>query len=64
MPQMNGTGPEKKGEATGRGLGKCRKVSDDEALAKLGTGMGMRRQSGGGKGQGKRLKAGLDNIKH
>jgi len=64
MPQMNGTGPEKKGEATGRGLGKCRKVSDDEALEKLGTGMGMCRQSGGGKGRGKRLKAGLDNIKH
>jgi len=64
MPQLNGTGPEKQGEASGRGLGKCRKVSDDEALAKLGIGMGMRRQSGGGKGQGKRLKAGLDNIKH
>jgi hypothetical protein len=64
MPQLNGTGPEKKGEATGRGLGKCRQVSTDEALEKLGTGMGMRRQSGGGKGQGKRLKAGLDNIKH
>ena len=64
MPQMNGTGPEEKGEATGRGLGKCRQVLTDEALEKLGTGMGMRRQSGGGKGQGKWLKAGLDNIKH
>jgi hypothetical protein len=64
MPQLNGTGPENKGEQTGRGLGKCCQVSDDEALVKLGTGMGMRRQSGGGKGQGKRLKAGLDNIKH
>jgi hypothetical protein len=64
MPQMNGTGPAKKGEETGRGLGKCRQVSADAALEKLGTGMGMRRQSGGGKGQGKRLKAGLDNIKN
>ena len=63
MPQMNGTGPEKKGEATGRGMGKCSLVSTDEAMEKMGTGMGMRRQSGGGKGQGKRLKAGLDHIK-
>jgi hypothetical protein len=62
MPQLNGTGPEKKGEQTGRGMGKCRKVEPDEALEKLGTGMGMRRNSGGGQGMGKRLKAGLDQI--
>ena len=59
---MNGTGPEKQGETTGRGLGKCKQGSDDESLAKLGTGMGLRRKSGGGQGQGKRLKAGLDQI--
>ena len=62
MPQMNGTGPEKKGEATGQGMGKCRKVSADEALEKLGTGMGKRRNSGGGTGMGRRLKAGIDQI--
>ena len=62
MPQMNGTGPEKKGEATGPGMGKCRKVSADEALGKLGTGMGKRRNSGGGTGMGRRLKAGIDQI--
>lgn len=59
MPRMNGTGPEKEGKQTGRGLGKCRKVSDKEALEKLSKGMGLRRKSGGGQGQGKRLKSGL-----
>jgi len=63
MPQLNGTGPEKQGKETGRGLGKCHQVSNNEDIAKLGTGMGLRRQSGGGIGQGKRLKAGLNNIK-
>ena len=62
MPQLNGTGPEMKGEQTGRGMGKCRKVEINEALEKLGTGMGKRRHYGGGQGQGKRLKAGLDQI--
>ena len=51
-----------KGEKTGRGMGKCREVGTDEAREKLGTGMGLRRHSGGGQGQGKRLKAGLDKI--
>lgn len=62
MPQLNGTGPEKEGEQTGHKLGKCRQVQPDEALLKLGTGMGLRRHSGGGQGKGKRLKAGLDKI--
>jgi hypothetical protein len=56
---MDGTGPEKEGKQTGRGLGKCREVSNNEALEKLGKGMGSRRKSGGGQGQGKRLKSGL-----
>jgi len=64
MPRMNGAGPEKDGEQIGRRLGKCKKISKDEALQKLGTGMGMRRQSGGGQGTGKRLKAGLNHITH
>ncbi len=64
MPQMDGTGPEKKGKLTGRGLGKCKKTSEEEALQKLGKGMGLRRKSGGGEGRGKRLKSGINiNMK-
>jgi hypothetical protein len=59
MPHLNGTGPEKQGAKTGRGLGQCRKESDNEAIEKLGKGMGLLRKSGGGQGQGKRLKSGL-----
>lgn len=58
MPQMDGTGPEKKGAKTGRGLGNCKKAEDDEAIKKLGKGLGLRHKSGGGQGQGKRLKGG------
>jgi len=53
---MNGRGPEGKGSATGRGLGNCKKNTDDEALKKLGRGLGKRRKTGGGDGKGKRLK--------
>jgi len=56
MPRINGTGPEGKGPKTGRGLGKCKKVPQEELIQKLGKGMGKRRKSGGGKGRGKRLK--------
>ena len=56
---MDGTGPEKKGAQTGRGLGKCRNVPDKEALEKLGQGLGLRRKAGGGQGEGKRLKSGI-----
>ena len=59
MPQLDGTGPEMQGSKTGRGLGKCSNVLKEEVLEKLGTGMGLRRKSGGGQGQGKRLKSGL-----
>lgn len=59
MPRLDGTGPEKQGPKTGRGLGKCSDVSTKEALGKLGKGMGLRRKAGGGEGQGKRLKSGL-----
>lgn len=64
MPQLDGTGPEKNGSQTGRGLGRCKKSDPREALEKLGKGMGLRRKSGGGKGEGKRLKSGLDSINH
>jgi len=56
---MDGTGPERRGAQTGRGLGKCSNVPKEEAIEKLGKGMGLRRKSGGGQGQGKRLKSGL-----
>lgn len=59
MPKMNGKGPEGKGELTGRGLGKCQDTDDNEALNKLGKGMGLRRKAGGGEGQGKRLRSGI-----
>lgn len=58
MPQLDGSGPEKKGSQTGRGLGKCRTVPAEEASEKMGKGMGLRRKSGGGQGEGKRLKSG------
>ena len=56
MPKLNGTGPDGKGPKTGRGLGKCEKKPFEELLHKLGRGLGKRRKSGGGTGQGKRLK--------
>jgi len=58
MPRMDGTGPEKKGKGTGRRLGRCRSASSEEVAEKLGKGQGMRRQAGGGKGKGKRLRSG------
>lgn len=58
MPQLDGTGPEKKGAQTGRGLGRCKSVPADVALEKLGKGLGLRRKTGGGQGEGKRLKSG------
>lgn len=59
MPQLDKTGPEKGGEKTGRGLGLCREMKESEAIEKLGKGMGLRRNNGGGKGLGNRLKSGL-----
>lgn len=43
MPRMDGTGPDKEGSKTGRSLGQCRKVTEGEAIEKLGKGMGLRR---------------------
>lgn len=57
MPHLDGAGPDDLGSKTGRGLGKCKENQDDELLKKLGKGMGKRRNSGGGKGKGKRLKS-------
>jgi len=58
MPKLDGTGPEGEGSCSGRKLGNCTKTNDEEKLQKLGNGMGVKRNSGGGKGKGKRLKSG------
>lgn len=58
MPNLNGTGPQGQGPGSGRKLGKCIQISEEEKLQKLGKGMGKRLKSGGGKGDGKRLKSG------
>jgi len=58
MPKMNGTGPDGKGPKTGRGLGKCKKHSPEEHLTNLGIGQGLRRKTGGGIGERRRLKSG------
>lgn len=54
MPKLDGSGPDGRGSATGRRLGRCT-VKKGETLQELGSGMGFRRKSGGGKGIGKRL---------
>jgi hypothetical protein len=59
MPHLNRTGPEKKGEQSGRGLGQCNENKDEQTIINLGKGMGLRRKSGGGQGNGKRMKSGL-----
>ena len=59
MPRLNGTGPEGKGPKTGRKLGRCKEPEDLTGKNKLGTGLGKRRKSGGGKGRGQRLKSGF-----
>jgi hypothetical protein len=63
MPKLNGMGPENQGKKTGRGLGRCQVVSENEMLTQLGLGRGKRHQSrdceGNANGRGKRLKSGL-----
>ncbi|MDO9154875.1 MAG: DUF5320 family protein [Paludibacter sp.] len=57
MPHLDHTGPESKGPKTGRKLGKCHKnEAEQKGIGELGKGQGVRRNSGGGKGKGKRLK--------
>lgn len=46
MPNLDGTGPEKKGSIDGRKLGKCAQKSTEEPTKyKIGQGMGKRRRS-------------------
>jgi len=58
MPKLDGTGPEGKGAGTGRKLGKCSKMNDEEKAKHVGKGMGKRRKAGGGQGKGKRGNSG------
>ncbi|HPE99865.1 MAG: DUF5320 domain-containing protein [Bacteroidales bacterium] len=59
MPRLDGTGPDGNGSGTGRKLGRCSKLSDEEKLKKLGKGLGKRRKADGcGDGKGKRKKEG------
>jgi len=58
MARLNGSGPENKGSQSGRSIGCCRRVTADETNEKLGKGMGLRRNAGGGTGKCKRLRSG------
>jgi len=60
MPKMNGTGPSGQGSGTGRKLGNCSTLSDEEKAKKLGVGMAKGRKSCNADGKGKRLKSGND----
>lgn len=55
MPHLDGKGPEGEGSKSGRGLGQCSEVDQNSLLKKLGKGLGLKRKSGCGKGQGKRI---------
>lgn len=59
MPRLDGTGLEGKGTQTGRKIGRCIDMPDEERLKIPGKGLGKKRKSGGGTGEGKRLKSGL-----
>ncbi|MDD3876671.1 MAG: DUF5320 domain-containing protein [Bacteroidales bacterium] len=58
MPKLDGTGPDGKGSRTGRKLGKCNNLPEEEKLNKMGKGMGQRRNTGGGQGKGNRGNSG------
>ncbi|MDD3321959.1 MAG: DUF5320 domain-containing protein [Paludibacter sp.] len=57
MPKLDGTGPEREGSHTGRNLGECSNATQGDKLQRLGKGMGKKRLSGGGVGNGKRLRS-------
>ena len=57
MSHLDSKGPEGKGPATGRGLGRCKEKEGSNWP--LGKGMGRKRRSNDyGEGSGKRLKSG------
>ena len=45
MPRMDGIGPVGQGQSTGRKLGNCSNLTNEEKLEKLGVGMGKRRKA-------------------
>jgi len=51
MPKLNGTGPKGEGSRSGRKLGNCSKITDDEKVQMPGKGMGKKRKSGRRKGK-------------
>lgn len=56
MPELNHKGPENEGPKTGRALGRCKKKEAADT-SRMGVGQGLRRRSGGGQGEGKRLRS-------
>ncbi len=56
MPKMDGTGPEGKGTKTGRKLGSCESLPEEDQSTKMGKGQGKKKHAGGGQGKGLRLK--------
>lgn len=59
MPRLDGTGPDGNGSGTGRKLGRCSRLNDEEKLKQLGKGLGKRRKADGcGSGHAKRKKEG------
>ncbi|HNW98848.1 MAG TPA: DUF5320 domain-containing protein [Bacteroidales bacterium] len=58
MPKLDKTGPEGKGSGTGRNLGKCiNKKNENSEGFSFEKGLGLRKNVGGGKGLGKRLRS-------
>ena len=55
---MDGTGPERKGPKSGRGMGRCKKEPGKEDSSQPVRGQGSRRKSEGGAGRGKRMGGG------
>lgn len=58
MPRMDGIGPVGQGQSTGRKLGNCSNLTNEEKLEKLGVGMGKRRKAGGVEGKNRLIKDG------
>ena len=57
MPRLDGTGPDGKGRKGGRGLGRCKEMPEQGGV-ELGRGQGLRRNAGGGFGEGHRYRGG------
>lgn len=60
MPRLDGKGPDGQGSGTGRKLGKCSNLTEEDKEKKIGVGMGKGRKGNKTAGQGKRLQSGID----